>query len=81
MATAGNRMQPCKGSALPTELIARTCGAMGNPLGGAPYAAPETGTQGTMAAQLGTAIPALFPNGVRAPFPLAARARLTKGAL
>jgi hypothetical protein len=56
------RAAPCKGSALPTELIARTGFPHGNTLRAAPLAASETGTQGANMERKGAASPGLSPN-------------------
>jgi hypothetical protein len=56
------RAAPCKGSALPTELIARTGFPHGNALRAAPLAASETGTQGANMERKGAASPGLSPN-------------------
>ena len=63
-----SRETPCKGSALPTELIARTGFTMVQALGGAPYADAGNGTQGRLADLVGAASPVLFPNSVPAMF-------------
>ena len=62
------RETPCKGSALPTELIAPPAFTMVQALGGAPYADAGNGTQGHLADLVGAASPGAFPDDVRGLF-------------